>query len=165
MGLIEQAARRLQELREAGVEVPESAEKPAGIHAVNPRASRPPATGAPRLPALELNLAKLALEGFVTPDLPRSKVADEFRVIKRPLIANASGKGSSPIRNGNLIMVTSAMPGEGKSFSAVNLAMSMAMEFDRTVLLVDDNPGIGLQVLGHLLIVLVVVLQFMALSP
>jgi exopolysaccharide/PEP-CTERM locus tyrosine autokinase len=139
MGLIEQAAKRLQELRRAGVEVPESAEKPVGIHAVNPRGAPSPTPGARRPPPLQLNLAKLASEGFVTPDLSGSKIADEFRVIKRPLIANASGKGSSPIRNGNLIMVTSSVPGEGKSFSAVNLAMSIAMEFDRTVLLVDAD--------------------------
>ncbi len=52
---------------------------------------------------------------------------------------NATGKGAAPIRNGNLIMVTSALPGEGKSFTAVNLAMSIAMELDHTVLLVDAD--------------------------
>ena len=41
--------------------------------------------------------------------------------------------------NGNLIMVTSALPGEGKSFTAINLAMSMAMELDHHVLLVDAD--------------------------
>ena len=75
--------------------------------------------------------------GFITPDMPRSQIADEYRVIKRPLIANASP--SSGIENGSLIMVTSSMPAEGKSFSAVNLAMSMAMEMNRTVLLVDAD--------------------------
>ena len=43
------------------------------------------------------------------------------------------------IKNGNLIMVTSALAGEGKSFCTVNLAMSIAMEMDRTVLLVDAD--------------------------
>ncbi len=71
---------------------------------------------------------------MITPDSPRSQVADEFRVVKRPLLSNATGKGAMPVRNGNLIMMTSALPGEGKSFSAINLAMSIAMELDHTVL-------------------------------
>jgi exopolysaccharide/PEP-CTERM locus tyrosine autokinase len=66
-------------------------------------------------------------------------VADQYRVIKRPLIKNAMGKGASPIENGNLIMITSALPGEGKSFTAINLAMSIAMEMDNTVMLVDAD--------------------------
>ena len=60
-------------------------------------------------------------------------------MIKRPLIANAMGKGAAPIRRGNLIMVTSALSGEGKSFTAINLAMSIAMELDNTVMLVDAD--------------------------
>jgi len=60
-------------------------------------------------------------------------------VIKRPLLANATGKGAVPVVNGNLIMVTSALPGEGKSFTAVNLAMSLATELDYRVLLVDAD--------------------------
>jgi exopolysaccharide/PEP-CTERM locus tyrosine autokinase len=139
MGLIEQAARRLEELRRAGIEVSENAERSGGIHAVKPRASPPPAAEFPRAPDVVLDLAKLAAEGYVTPDAPRSLVADEFRVIKRPLIANASAEGSAQIKNGNLIMVTSAVPGEGKSFTAINLAMSIAMEIDRVVLLVDAD--------------------------
>src|SRR5438876_9193516 len=127
MGLIEQAAKRVEERRGAGT-------------ATNPRAAPEAApTGHSRAARLTLDLAKLAAEGFVTPDLPRSRIADEFRVIKRPLIANATGKGSTQIRHGNLIMVTSAVPGEGKTFCAVNLAMSISMEQDRTVLLVDAD--------------------------
>jgi Mrp family chromosome partitioning ATPase len=88
---------------------------------------------------VHLDLGHLASGGIVTLDAPRSQMADEFRVIKRPLITNATGKGAAPIRHGNLIMVTSALPGEGKSFTAVNLAMSIAMELDHTVLLVDAD--------------------------
>ena len=139
MGLIEQAAKRLQELRRTGIEVTEKVE-PGGRHAIPSRAASEAApTGHSRAARLTLDLAKLAAEGFVTPDMPRSRIADEFRVIKRPLIANATGKGAAQIRHGNLIMVTSAVPGEGKSFCALNLAMSIAMEQDRTVLLVDAD--------------------------
>lgn len=63
--------------------------------------------------------------------------ADEYRRIKRPLLSNAFGKSSSLLEKGNLILITSSVPGEGKTHTAVNLALSMAYEQDRTVLLVD----------------------------
>src|SRR6185436_10462234 len=55
------------------------------------------------------------------------------------LLANASGAGTAAVKNGNLIMVTSAVPHEGKTFTAVNLALSIADEQDRRVLLVDAD--------------------------
>ena len=48
-------------------------------------------------------------------------------------------EGPGAIENGNLIIVTSSLPGEGKTFISINLAMSIAMEVDRTVLLVDAD--------------------------
>ena len=86
-----------------------------------------------------INLARLHRMGVVSPDAEKSQVAEEFRIIKRPLIANAFGQGTARVKNGNLIMVTSSLPGEGKSFCALNLAISMAMEMDRTVLLIDAD--------------------------
>jgi len=62
---------------------------------------------------------------------------DEYRRIKRPLLSNAFGKSSSLVEKGNLILVTSALPGEGKTHTAINLALSMTSERDHTVLLVD----------------------------
>jgi receptor protein-tyrosine kinase len=88
---------------------------------------------------IELDLEGLAARGLITPAAPTSRIANEFRVIKRPLIANLKGKSAAPVDRANLIMVTSALPGEGKSFSAINLAMSIAMEMDSTVLLVDGD--------------------------
>ena len=64
-------------------------------------------------------------------------IAEEFREVKRPLLANAFGR--DPVRDGNLVMVTSAQPGEGKTFCAINLAMSIAQDLDHTVLLVDAD--------------------------
>jgi receptor protein-tyrosine kinase len=70
----------------------------------------------------------------------RSVIAEEFRHIKRPLLANAFGGDPEGLgQNRNLIMVTSAFPGEGKTFCAINLAMSMAAEMDFKVLLVDAD--------------------------
>ena len=140
--LIEKAAQRLDQLRQAGVAMPEPAvaQPPvvAGVQA--PRVEQVPASeSSPVSRRIEFDLDRLHSMGFVTPAAPRSLAADEFRVIKRPLLDNASGKSAAPVANGNLIMVTSAMPGEGKSFTAVNLAMSMAMELDYRVLLVDAD--------------------------
>jgi len=87
-----------------------------------------------------VDLGRLRQMGAITPDTGRSKLAEEYRLIKRPLIANALGHGNTPaIENGNLIMVTSSLPGEGKSFTAINLAISMATELESTVLLIDAD--------------------------
>lgn len=88
---------------------------------------------------VEIDLQRLAAAGYVTPTAPRSRLADEMRVIKRPLIGNAQGRSAAPIQSANLVMVTSAVPGEGKTFMAINLAISIAMELDTTVLLVDAD--------------------------
>jgi receptor protein-tyrosine kinase len=131
----------------------------AVVRALDPR---PHDTAAPQLPALEeqraaaaaapsapaaraarppfaIDLERLKALGYVTPDAPKSQIADEFRVLKRPILRNAQGTPGARSRNGTLVMVTSALPGEGKTFTALNLAMSIAMEVDHTVLLVDGD--------------------------
>jgi len=144
--LIEQAAQRLEQLRRAGAIMPE--DTPASVPLAAPSspvtaapAEAPPARPRPATTArlVELDLDALAAAGLVTPNAPRSHTADQYRVIKRPLISNAMGKGASILKHGNLIMVTSALAGEGKSFTAVNLAMSIAAELDNTVMLVDAD--------------------------
>ena len=138
--LIEQAAQRLEQLRQAGVDMPATptlAMPP--IAAKKPVIEAPAAPPAPMSRRVEIDLEALAIAGIVSPHAPRSQIADQFRVIKRPLIQNAMGKGASIIANGNLIMVTSALPGEGKSFTAINLALSIATELDNTVMLVDAD--------------------------
>ncbi|SEI64472.1 XrtA-associated tyrosine autokinase [Nitrosomonas eutropha] len=87
---------------------------------------------------IEIDLESLHRKGIVTLDHSRSEIAEQFRLIKRPLIANAFNPDSG-IKNGNLIMVTSSLSGEGKSFCSINLAMSIAMEMDHRVLLVDAD--------------------------
>ncbi|HIA08793.1 MAG TPA: protein tyrosine kinase [Chromatiaceae bacterium] len=86
-----------------------------------------------------INVRRLEAAGMLTPSTARSQIAEEYRIIKRPLLVNAFGGGAAALGNANLIMVTSAMPGEGKTFCSVNLAMSIAMELERTVLLVDAD--------------------------
>lgn len=99
--------------------------------------ARTPGTSGSRRVA-KVDLAQLRRLGMVTPDQDRSQIADEFRIIKRPLIT-AAFHDSDPERRLNLVMVTSSLPQEGKTFCAINLAISMAMEMDYTVLLVDAD--------------------------
>lgn len=90
-------------------------------------------------PRHHIDLERLHAEGMVTPNGERTPIAEEFRFIKRSLISSALRRDERAGRHGNLIMVTSALPGEGKTFCSINLAMSIAMEMDHTVLLVDAD--------------------------
>jgi exopolysaccharide/PEP-CTERM locus tyrosine autokinase len=67
------------------------------------------------------------------------EIRAEYRRIKRPLLSNAFGKSAALVDGGNLILVTSSVPGEGKSYNALNLALAIAQERDHTVLLVDAD--------------------------
>lgn len=146
MSIIEQAAKRLEELKNAGVDVPDAGSPSApGGGTADARPSRAvepaPAPRAFSPKRLDIDLAKLRAAGMLLPDSPETKLAHEFRVIKWPLIQNARGKSAAPITRANLIMITSSVPGEGKSFIATNLAMSIAMEVNNTVLLVDADAS------------------------
>ncbi|THB69410.1 MAG: tyrosine-protein kinase family protein [Gammaproteobacteria bacterium] len=87
----------------------------------------------------KIDFRHLQRNHIITPDDNESCLIEEFRAIKRPLLNNAFGQVSQEVKNSNIIMVTSAMPGEGKTFTSLNLAMSMATEMDTTVLLVDAD--------------------------
>jgi protein-tyrosine kinase len=170
VGIIEQAARRLEELRRSGIEVPErsvpigatatgaEANLPARMarrveesrrpvstprdHTEQPgtRKTPPHAAEASQSARVEIDLVRLDAMGFVTPESPRSQIADEFRIIKRQLLASIDDdKKETASNSANLIMVTSAVPAEGKTFVAINLAISLAMEFNKHVLLVDAD--------------------------
>lgn len=106
-------------------------------HGVSPR---PPqaSDSAESSVTVTLDLERLERSGHLVPTQIRSALAEEFRHIKRPLLKNARSKESAANRL-SLIMVTSALPGEGKTFCAVNLAMSLAVEIDTSVLLVDAD--------------------------
>ena len=86
-------------------------------------------------------------EGLLSVSAPRNQMSEEYRAIKRPILAAIDSQSAD--RNHasrNVIMVTSCVSGEGKTFSAINLALSIAMEQDREVLLVDadiTNPSCG----------------------
>ncbi len=88
-----------------------------------------------------LILDKLELEkrGFLIDNGTRKTIKDEFRQIKRKLLNNAFGAASKTLNRSNLVMVSSSKPNEGKTFISINLALSIALEQDKTVLLIDAD--------------------------
>ena len=109
--------------------------------------ARPARTTARTLP---VDLDRLRSLSILTPDTARTPIAEGFRRVKRRILANVANPKAGA--STNLIMVTSALPGEGKTFCALNLAISIAMEMDRTVLLVDADvarpsipPALGVE--------------------
>jgi protein-tyrosine kinase len=74
------------------------------------------------------------------------RIASQYQQIKRPLIAAAMGRSETPIANAQVIMLASALSGDGKTFTSINLALSMAREKDIEVVLVDADvakPHLG----------------------
>jgi Mrp family chromosome partitioning ATPase len=72
--------------------------------------------------------------GFIEPDAPGGGLAEEFRIVKRQLLLGLGGSAKA-----RTILVCSARPDEGKTFCAINLALSLAAEREREVLLVDAD--------------------------
>lgn len=103
------------------------------------KSASPRSTASPTTNKCTIDLDRLQAMGFLVPGMDRSSLAEDFRAIKWPLLTQASSLDADKKANTNLIMVTSALAGEGKSFCAINLAISIAMEMDRTVLLVDAD--------------------------
>jgi exopolysaccharide/PEP-CTERM locus tyrosine autokinase len=110
---------------------------------------QPPAAAAPETPVRPhierpsriVNIDKEALRAMrlMPPAAMERRTASQYQRIKRPLVAAARGKSDPPIENGHIIMLASALPGEGKTFTSINLALSLAREKDIDVLLVDAD--------------------------
>ena len=90
-------------------------------------------------PVIQLDFDYLKGRGFLVPDDKTSKIHQEFRLVKRRLLDNAFGRLRPVVGNGRLIMVTSSLPSEGKTFSAINLAISIAIGGEHPVLLIDAD--------------------------
>lgn len=88
---------------------------------------------------LKIDKASLEERGYLIDNGIRKSIKDEFRQIKRKLLNNAFGAASKTLNNSNLIMVSSSKPNEGKTFVSINLALSIALEQDKTVLLIDAD--------------------------
>ncbi len=97
-----------------------------------------------------INRENLSKQGYLCAKNGNSQLSEEYRMIKRPLINNALHVQKNEISRANLILVTSSQPGEGKTFTALNLALSIARERDNKALLIDADvakPSIS-KVLG-----------------
>src|SRR5579871_2069484 len=152
IGLIERAAALLRQ-REAENNAPPAAAPavapPSPAPATTPAAAPAPAAGAavPAAPGggeLILDRGQLASYGVAVPSAERSRTAEEFRLVKRNLMtawtmADRTGEG----RFNRIVMVTSARPGEGKTFVALNLALSFSSEREVKALLVDADTHVG----------------------
>lgn len=87
-----------------------------------------------------LDMDQLRHEGLVPVEQDAERrLIDELRRIKRPLLNNTGGERAKSLAHPERIMVTSAIPGEGKTFTTLNLALSLAREPDFEVLLVDGD--------------------------
>jgi receptor protein-tyrosine kinase len=109
-------------------------------------APRPAAPAAvPPANQVRLDFRALRQNGMITPDNMVSGISNEYRAIKRRLMQKVRDPQTRSTVN-NLVMVTSSLPGEGKTFSSVNLAMSLAAERGLQVLLIDADvikPSVG----------------------
>ncbi|HYM33027.1 MAG TPA: XrtA-associated tyrosine autokinase [Candidatus Cybelea sp.] len=89
---------------------------------------------------VKIDVGHMRLAGMITPGDQNTRIAEEFRIIKRPLLLRAfNGESRMVVGNNHLIMVTSARPSEGKTFVSLNLAMSLASERNLNVLLIDAD--------------------------
>ncbi len=105
-----------------------------------PRAEAPRAAPLRTRLRADVDLERLRDAGFIIPGAPATILSEEFRLIKRTLLLGAMGGPKvTPLANGRLILVCSGQPNEGKTFTAVNLALSLASEADIDVLLVDAD--------------------------
>jgi protein-tyrosine kinase len=101
------------------------------------RLARAALESADRLKRIAIDLAELRGAGYIPEESEQRRFADYYRAIKRPIIHKALAAESAPEQR--LILVTSSLPGEGKTFTTLNLAFSMAREHDISVLLVDAD--------------------------
>lgn len=154
MSTIEKAAARLSKAgAAAGTEAEQPSPAAPGMavgtgQAVHPLpSSRAGASGVAAAGHVELDIDALVEAGYLSPKGNRTQLSQDLRRIKRPLLLNAQKQVALGLNDGkapaNVVMVTSAVPGEGKTFISINLALSLAAELDRRVLLVDGDLAKG----------------------
>ena len=88
---------------------------------------------------IEVDMVELRARGLLAPDVDERRLSEQYRAIKRPLLRNAEQIGETAVQRGNLVAVASALSGEGKTFTCVNLCLSIAREKDWSVVLVDGD--------------------------
>jgi protein-tyrosine kinase len=140
MSVVEKAIRKLQKQREQSARERAAAASPIP-ELMLPSELTASVAAAPEgdLPTIVLDRGALRAAGLIPPEEEYDLLARQYRKIKHPLVARALGRGVAREPRGYLIMIASAMAGEGKSFTALNLALSLSLEKDVEVLLVDAD--------------------------
>lgn len=129
MSLVEQAIARLRNQASAAKTAgPDAASKSAAVPIIDHLAES--------TKRMTLDTNALRAGGYLPEEDQDRQSAEQYRRIKRPLIDKALS-GKITVGEPRVIMITSALPGDGKTFTSINLAMSMALERDITVLMVD----------------------------
>lgn len=160
MSLIERAVARLARRDDSPVLVPDLvalvSPQPDQVHNLSPRGEQvlhreglsSNDAGRPRPEAqvghalgsqVELDLVRLKERGYATPDARASLTGQEFRSMKSLILEKAFGAAKQAVEHSRCVIVTSSVPSEGKTFCAINLALSVASTGDRPVLLIDAD--------------------------
>lgn len=108
-------------------------DRPAGTGTAVPEAPKPREQ---KSRVVTIDIPRLMARNILTPETKRNRTLEEFRLIKRMVLSRRWDEGENP---GNTIIVTSSLPSEGKTTTAINLAMSIAAEEDLRVVLVDAD--------------------------
>jgi protein-tyrosine kinase len=149
MSLVERTLKKLQESRQAGKSAatgqqPAVPAAPAVPSAPAQRAAAPPRGQRPMMPVettriVPIDRIRLRSMDLLPPvDLER-QITSQYQHIKRPLVASVLSRDPALGNASHVIMLASALPGEGKTFTSINLALSLALEKDIEVLLVDAD--------------------------
>jgi len=105
---------------------------------LRPLAAEPSVSDRPRrtvhIPEVQLREA-----GILPSEADARRSADEYRAIKRALIDTVLAGQATGAREAHLVAITSALPGDGKTHTSINLALSLAMEKDHAVILADAD--------------------------
>jgi Mrp family chromosome partitioning ATPase len=143
-GLIQRAAARLERASAGSASLVERAPaRQASSTIASPLAVKKEAVlsgPGSRQRIVALSPTSLAANGIALPGAGFSRTVDEFRAVKRHVLANAMrARGTSSPAASRVVLVTSAKPGDGKTFTAINLAFALAYEKDTRVLLLDAD--------------------------
>ncbi len=149
MSIVERALKRLQQSGQAA-----AAPKPVVAPAERKAAPAPAVPGPPRdvgarrpignpEKSVHIDFEKLRHAGLLPPEHQQREISHQYRILKRPILKHAFGDEAQSAQARSALprslMVTSALPGDGKTFTAINLALSLALEKDHSVILIDGD--------------------------